>query len=139
MDDLDEDVGSADGRGVMLASVRFDNGGKISRYRDGRFEAVCGCDHHLPNGRCRLTRTSVGNVDSPAQGRPLGLLAAWIEEASQFSSREEHSSAFSLFLFSPERRRIGREQLMRLPGAAALAALERVQRPGEGSEPEEWA
>ena len=139
VDDLDEDVGSADGRGVMLASVRFDNGGKISRYRDGRFEAVCGCDHHLPNGRCRLTRTSVGNVDSPAQGRPLGLLAAWIEEASQFSSREEHSSAFSLFLFSPERRRIGRVQLMRLPGPAALAALERVQRPDEGSEPEGWA
>ena len=25
VDDLDEDVGSADGRGVMLASVRFDN------------------------------------------------------------------------------------------------------------------
>ena len=94
LDDNDEEVGGADGRGAMLASVTFENGGKNRRYRDGRFEAVCRCDDHLPKGRCRLTRTSVGNDDSPAQGRPLGLMAAWIEEASQFSSREEHSSVF---------------------------------------------
>jgi hypothetical protein len=124
---------------VAIARIDFPDHGTISFYIDGRFEAVCRHPAHLPKNRCRLTRTSVGSGDSEAQGRPLGLMAAWLLASSDFASKEEHNNPFALFILDFPARERARQRLRHLPGAAQLLDAERVPSPNEGPEPEGWA
>ena len=90
--------------------------------------------------RCRMTRTSLASDGNPAQGRPLGLLMAWLVMTEPLPcSREEHCMDFLVFTLAYEKRAMCRDLLMALPGAAALAKHERKQREHEGPEPHDYA
>lgn len=114
--------------------------GKVSYYsHDLRFEAVC--RHHQTAGDdatlCRLTRTAKASRRKKAQGRPVGLLASWLEMASQHQSKADHCARFWVSAcITREHRRAARARLMALPNGRDLAACERAQEPGEDSEPE---
>ena len=115
--------------------------GSITFYPDkadpekGRFQAVCG--HPEKHGKsCRLTRTSAptaragGNL---AQGRPLGLLAAWLVMGEVAEDREAHDA--SVAFLSADERLVAREDLLLQPNGAELAAHERPRRLEETLEP----
>lgn len=116
------------------------SGGSITFYPNknragGRFQAKCGIIEH--GDRCRLTRTSNPPARSRrnlAQGRPLGLLAAWLEMGTVVDNQEEHL-AMAAFVLLGDRTRC-RQELLESPGGRALAAHERAQRAGEGEEPD---
>lgn len=120
------------------------HGGSITFYPHreppcgGRFQANCRNPEHGARGR--LTRTSQPAIRlgrNPAQGRPLGLLANWLELADSVSTKEEHD-AIVPFLTHENRQRCWQE-LMVEPGGAAAANQERLQRQDEGPEPEGMA
>ena len=102
----------------------------------GRFQATCGNPAHQGD-LCRLTRTSApsarGGQRAGPQGRPLGLLAAWLAAAPTAATAEDHKAAVAFL--DIEERRSAREELMKLPSGRSLAELERPQRTGESPEP----
>jgi hypothetical protein len=121
------------------------HGGNITFYPDntglgkGRFQATCGngAEHGT---KCRLTRTAAGAArltGSTAQGRPLGLLAAWLQCAQMAHTKEEHE-AITVFLTHDEREQ-ARSDLMLEENGPPLATHEREKRPSESDEPMGWA
>ncbi|CAK0867423.1 unnamed protein product, partial [Prorocentrum cordatum] len=107
-------------------------GGVLKMYGD-RFVAECrGWGH--PG--CSLQRTWRGSErpSRAGQGRPLGLLRAWLAHA-------RHSPDMSgwghVHLLRPslEQRQAARAALEAMPEAAPFLAMERAQRPGEPAEP----
>jgi hypothetical protein len=137
----DASAGGDEGDHHALFRCEFPNGGTVSYYKDGRFEAVCRHPSHLPKGRCRLTRTCERSLDetSEAQGRPLGLMSSWLLRADMFASKEEHCDLFALFVLTHEERLEARHQLQALPFGPQLCDAERASREGEGAEPVGWA
>ena len=116
-------------------------GGSITYYASkadpefGRFQAVCGNLHH--GKLCRLTRTNRGAPGGRkvAQGRPLGLLAVWLEVGQQVDSKEEHEAMIAFLIF--EERSRCRAGLITQENGLGLATFERPPRDdGEGLEPE---
>ena len=98
----------------------------------GHFVAVC----RLHGAGCLLSRTRRGS-DIPASagaGRPLGLLAAWLERCPEGLTRWQHVHQFRP---SWEQRVTSRADMMRSPGGAhkLLFEKERKRRHGEGYEP----
>lgn len=92
--------------------------------------------------RCRLTRTCVASEDNPAQGRPLGLMAAWLLwEHVEFepADREEHGNIFSVLSLSAQSRRTARDKLKTMEFADSLFKHERERRLGEPEEPDGFA
>ena len=87
------------------------------------------CSGH--GSRCRKVRTAKARAAKPAQGRPIGYLAAWL--AQHAATQDEHKH---IPLPSFEARLAARQVVQDLPGArAALLDFERVVREGEGIEP----
>lgn len=114
--------------------------GKITYYsHDGRFEAICRVhQEELCKSRCRLTRTSVASDRRRDQGRPLGLMMAWLED-NQARPDGRNSHVMPLFVktaYSFQRRKAYRAFLRTLSNGPALLACERAQRDDESSEPE---
>jgi hypothetical protein len=142
-DDEEYFLGPIGGRAptTALAKATFANGCTISVYRDGRFEAVCRHASHHPIGRCRLTRTRHQSDDASfaAQGRPLGLLAAWCLCQGEFDCKDAHCDPYAVYMQGFETRCNARTSFKLLHGALDLLKYERDQRPGEGEEPIEWA
>lgn len=95
---------------------------------------------HCPHGSaCRLTRTANARGAS-AQGRPLGLLSAFLLRHADVQTTESHKALFAS-RSAPgfpdvEERSAGRAYLKELPGGNFFLECERGKRPGEGSEPE---
>ena len=117
-------------------------GGSITFYDQkdipgkGRFQAVCG-NTAMHGKLCRLTRTSAESArtgGAVAQGRPLGLLAAWLAAADFAETMEDHKAAIG-FLSKHERSE-ARQKLMELTSGQSLAELERPRKPGEDAEPD---
>ena len=108
-----------------IATVGLE-GGDIRYYRKGDFTATC---RFHPG--CILTRTSMPGR-RPAQGRPLGLLAAWLSLRPE--SKAEHFNRANW----PDaaRRQAARVELSHVFGSAELFACERPRRDGEGVEPD---
>lgn len=107
--------------------------GQITYYaKQQNLVAYCRCPSH---GDCRRSRTvKASTVGSrKAQGRPIGALAAWIEEGHEYATGEEHKT---LSFPAQDARRRAREACKAARGYAALTAHERPKRDGEGSEPE---
>lgn len=93
----------------------------------GRFQATC---KHPDHGcKCRFSRADRNS----AQGRPLGLLAAWVFVGQLAGTKTEHE-ALVPFLSLDERRN-AREELMKYPGGPAIAAKGRPCRADEAAEP----
>lgn len=125
-------------RGSAEVVVHFPSCGKISFYAgDNRFEAVCSC--HTPTGssRCILTRTSAGSNRKKSQGRPLGLLAAWLLNAEVMGTKDDHCNRLWLLSsLSKEDRLAARRYLASLPAGPNLLACERAKAQNEDSEPD---
>jgi hypothetical protein len=106
------------------------------------FEATCNLARHTGGGQrpCRLTRTSKGSLAPMRefQGRPAGLMAAWLKAGcrQEVVSREDHQNPFLISLISHEDRVIGREAIMATLNGDVLCSCERAPRPGEPTEPE---
>ena len=106
--------------------------GGVLRYdgwREDFFVVECGNPAH---DRCRLTRTAGGAAHSgrSGQGRPYGLLAAWLRAPT--ASLETNMFAYT----SPSRgeRQIARRSLATDVDGRALLAAERARRGDESSE-----
>ena len=99
--------------------------------------AWCGCTKH---GKCTLTRSSAaatgkGASVRDAQGRPLGLLTAWLGRTHHKDVKSKESHEVSLFCIDRAERLAGREELMMQAGGAQLAQRERRSRKDEPEEP----
>ena len=98
-------------RGDAILKVYFPHenheNSKIAVYEDGRFQATCRPRSDKDKDeRCRLTRTSAAPEnpeEAPAQGRPLGLLSAWLLHCSSFNDIHEHCDPFGLYLLDYEK------------------------------------
>ena len=100
------------------------------------------CQHG--HGLCRLNRSLLPGRN-PAQGRPVGLLLAWLRapcDSHRFLDREQHL-ALSRCANDPavsfEARTAAREWAATVPELQAAMALERAPREGEGVEPQRLA
>eukprot|EP00971_Amphidinium_carterae_P344380 6484745-Amphidinium_carterae.2 len=93
-----------------------------------QFVAECIQEGH---GKCRLTRSALPNPNRPAQGRPLGLLCAWLQKPC--CDRDVHL----VLRLSFAERCLAREQIAAFPEGANLLGSERLLREGEGVEPEQ--
>lgn len=114
--------------------------GKVTHYgHDGRFEAVCRY-HQSEDGRikCRLTRTSKANARRRAQGRPVGLLVAWLEDtAHRPQTKREHVSALHVnTAYSRECRKSYRNMVKTMTNGMLLLSKERERGADSDSEPE---
>lgn len=112
-------------------------GGRLVYYKTRQeFYAECplrGTGHQRNCRRSRTSRSSE-NMRRPGQGRPLGLLLAWLESAEQHDTSDSHKV---LFHTTHEDRKNARQFLKTLPGSDALFEYERHLEPGEDSEPEQ--
>ena len=104
------------------------------------FEATCNRNAEHTECRCRLTRTSLESdvVGREAQGRPLGLLAAWLLDDIDVT-RHEHVDLFYIYGITFPQRLVGREFLESLPDwDSGWEFFERPKRDSEDSrEPED--
>lgn len=107
--------------------------GKITWYqkKGGFFEATCKNRGH---GRCVLTRTAHASARSLADGRPLGLLYAWLC-ADHCDSQPQHLARGVFLETDAEARLAARQALQAFLAAAPLFAKERPLREGEAIEP----
>ena len=108
--------------------------GKIHMFELGsrkEFFAICPCEHHAPD--CRRYRTAHAGRKA-AQGRPLGLLAAWLHAGCQpaIADRSDHKA----WQPTREQRIAGRALVRADPNADLFFAHERPRKEGEDSEPE---
>ena len=126
-------------RGTADATVELPGGiGSIAydaRYK--KFQATCRCRDH--GYSCKLSRTSQPSRAIVGQGRPIGLMGAWltVELVEMCSDHEAHISPFALAVLSVEKRRVARRLIMSLPGGPLLCSYERDLADGEPDEPEE--
>lgn len=86
---------------------------------------------------CRKTRSASAAVRltsrSAGQGRPLGLLAAWLERSGEFDTANDHKGAISTINLAD--RQDARRNLATLPHSEDLFNHERPKREGEEDEP----
>ena len=103
--------------------------GRVTAYRT---TCVMVAECNLPgHGKCHLTRKMLGGP-RPGQGRPLGLLLAWLHDPStHFDSRAGQAWGRPSF----EERMACRIAFAAAPGADAVLACEREPNPDEGDEP----
>ena len=113
---------------IVLHAPEF--GGSLVFYAtSAKFYAYC-CNKE-GHGRCSRNRTANGSGRAQAQGRPLGMLAAWLE-GHNAPTKLDHSLAFH-----DQATRLAARQRWRQRSLifAQLEARERALRPGESEEP----
>lgn len=101
-----------------------------------RFQAQCLNPDHGP--KCRLTRAAEAYQTQGvrvAQGRPLGLLAAWLEASTTDLCPDKPSHEAIVSFLSRETRLAARQTLLAATNGLELANRERPRRPGEAEEP----
>lgn len=110
--------------------------GKITWYKKyNRFEATCKRPSH---GRCVLTRSGNMSMLPGCGGRPLGLMAAWMNASATDAPDKVSHLAFAVELEHEAqfgRRMAERERLKTTASATNLFAREAPRRPGEQEEP----
>ena len=87
---------------------------------------------------CHTDRSRMASDRRRGQGRPVGLLIAWLQCQDKYVDKASHQ-AMKIFLAGKgglERRRAARAWLKAQPGFEHVFALERPKRDGEDSEPE---
>lgn len=125
--------------GVNIGSIKYDT-------VRGFLAAHCGNPAH--GKLCRLNRTCRPAARGrPAQGRPLGLLLAWLECHRHYPTKEAHHDITStrnicLCPHLSEAKRSEARAALQVEDPETyntLAGLERDRRADEGSEPALWA
>ncbi len=119
-------------RGHADNTVHLDGGSVAWHVTTNRFEARCNDPAH--GDRCRLTRSSLASKrpNARAQGRPLGLLSAWLSQGLAAASRAAHTSNISY-----DEREFAKEDFKTVQGGLEMLARERKKRSDEESEPED--
>ena len=116
-------------------AVPFDNHGEL-RYNIMSESIVAICKVH--GGACKRTRTvrpaAKDSLTNCGQGRPVGLLAAWLSQSHQHASSEAHRDAI-LYITSAARR-AARRAFAAAPDASDILDMERDRTAGEGEEPD---
>ena len=117
------------------ATLELEIDGGTLRYYDATGSVVAHCNRHGSHV-CRMTRTvrASRHAGRKGQGRPLGLLLAWLRAAGD----PEHDSAELHKSMEPpsfEDRLEARVLFEADPSAAEWLAIERVPRPDEDVEP----
>ena len=119
------------------ADMEIEVEGGVLRYYGNKNAVIAHCErhgHHL----CRLTRTLSASMarGRAGQGRPVGMLCAWLASADH----EDWDAAGLHSRMSPlpdlEARILARSEFNLLPDADAWLALERPVGPEEDEEPE---
>ena len=97
--------------------------------------ATCRCPDHGPRA-CKKTKSTKESKVSgrEGQGRPLGLLMAWLKTARHHADQHSHVHYGELEL-SRSQRKAAREEFFQLRGAARFRSYERDLRAGESDEP----
>ena len=128
------DDASAISRANALVSVPF-GVGRISFYKDGRFEALCCLPGHA---RCRMTRYLPKSEQAArsGKGRPVGHMAAWLSPSIVLQDRAEHRNPFFMMSLSKEARQQARNGVKNVERGLELLSHERARLPDEDSEPE---
>ncbi len=90
----------------------------------------CPCPSH--GKQCTKTKTCHESCKALSQGRPLGMLAAWILSRNTFDTKAEH-----VYDCKPSRKQRlqARAQLRKEPNYQMFADYERPRREGEEEEP----
>jgi len=102
-------------------------GGVISYYVSKHaFAATCGNPMH---GACVLTRSSTKRAHM--KGRPLSLMAAWLQQGPLHDTKESHWRTIAELACDAEALRSARQELLLLPAAGGVLARERGLDPGE--------
>lgn len=100
--------------------------------------AHCSCDTHGSH-QCKRQRTtqppSRKTLSNIGQGRPLGLLGAWLLAQSKYADHKAHVGVHSQ-KFSRKDRLVARRHLQSLQGYTDFLEFERPKETGEESEPE---
>jgi hypothetical protein len=135
-------LGARGPRDAGLEKTKY-RGGHITYYPNkggkegGRFQ--CCCPNVAGHGnRCRITRTSLASARhwiNPEQGRPLGVMAAWLASSFEVETAEEHGLFASLLSYADRAEHRG--QLMLEDNGVALSRWERPLWPDEPAEPEQ--
>ena len=99
------------------------------RYHAKSKNIVAFCAEHRDID-CRRSRTCIPNLARAGQGRPIGLLTAWLRDP------ESHIPELKRHVHPLAARRAARQFFQDLPGAAAFSQNERCKRDGEDDEPE---
>lgn len=116
--------------GERVPDIRFDFTNGSLRWNEKSQNLVAHCAHHSNN--CRRTRTTKASTGK-SQGRPCGLLCAWLERAGDYDTAQEHSAQCHPTL---EQRQEARRKLFAMPKGKAFADMyERPRRQDEDSEP----
>lgn len=102
-----------------LGSIRFNS-------RTNTLTAHCA---YLGHGDCRRQRTckpagASCSISNLGQGRPLGLLTAWLQDGHNFETKDQHVAEAELGMDHARRVR-ARAELAAIDGAAAFFAYER--------------
>ena len=130
------------------AEARFSlpDGCGIIRYyaKTQNFTAECKCFNHI---KCIKTRQStsaaaMATAKKPsdnikAKGRPLGYLAAWLQDGKQHASKKDHWALHNELIATEYTKRVAARTMLSLhPQGQALLAKERAKRDGEPDEPD---
>ena len=108
--------------GPGLGSVHYNVSGQY-------FRAHCPCH----GDECRRQRTARESETGRAgQGRPIGLLVAWLQSAHAADSKEQH---VRMKVAGLSARQEARRFFLGLPGSTDLTDREREKKPGEPDEP----
>lgn len=109
--------------------------GRVTWYRSGnKVEATCKRKGH---GRCVLTRTCNANLHMAWKGRPLGLIAAFMRDETEYTAPGQHKAATDRLEYSSgrEKRAAAREWFKTMPSAIPLLSQERARYEDEAEEP----
>jgi hypothetical protein len=135
----EEDDARAPKKGKADVMVVFAHG--IVRYYASAQILVATCKYH--GSRCRLTKTVSNrhNLRNHGQGRPLGLLCAWMAEGATMlfgaGHRVEHNNIAKDRTLTHAQRVTARALAMLVAGVDLLCDKKRPRREGEPEEPDD--
>ena len=101
--------------------------------KQNRIDAFCRNPTHMESA-CRRSRTlkASDSVNREGQGRPLGLLVAWLRKGTSCESQHFHTRHC---IVSFAERKAAREWFSQLAGSESFTSVERARREGESEEP----
>ena len=123
---------------ALVADAVLEIGFATFKYYKADENIVCLCQRTGHGNRCRLQRSRVAGAKY-AQGRPIGLMMAWLTAHLEDDDDNHHGHVHMDPMPSYEDREEGRREFMELPDTEFWLDLERPQRvdEGEGFEPDE--
>ena len=115
--------------------LRFEEHGDL-RYNkeDEHIMAVCKYHHGCRKTRTVHAPTGAKLLSNPGQGRPVGLLCAWLMCGKDHTSAESHKAESVLRGISFDDRRKARRECMTMAGASEFVCFERARSSAEAED-----